>query len=148
MYCEVNENFKAYKVLRHQHTPEIEQTLKKIAGKNISVVFVPHLLPANRGILETIYVQLNDKLSLQEIVSLYKRFYKTEKFVRVLKKGQQPELKNVCYSNFCDIALALDPRSDTLVITAAIDNLLKGAAGQAVQNMNIMYQFKENEGLK
>ncbi|MBF0521874.1 MAG: N-acetyl-gamma-glutamyl-phosphate reductase [Candidatus Omnitrophica bacterium] len=146
-FCEVNENFKAYKVLNHQHTPEIESYLSKMAKQKISVDFVPHLLPVNRGILETIYVTLNDKISLNQIHQAYLRFYKTEPFVRVLKLGNQPELKNVCKTNYCDIGLALRKDKKLLVITSAIDNLLKGAAGQAVQNMNLMYGFKETEGL-
>jgi N-acetyl-gamma-glutamyl-phosphate reductase len=147
MFCEVNENFRAYKVLQHQHTPEIEQYLQHLAGKEFSIVFVPHLLPVNRGILETIYVQLKKPMPLRDLHALYKKFYKQEKFVRILEIGQQPELKNVNYSNYCDIGLALTNDETTLVITSAIDNLVKGAAGQAVQNMNILCQFPETEGL-
>ncbi len=145
MYSEVNENFKAYKVLNHQHTPEIDQYLSSVAGKEISVTFIPHLLPINRGILETIYVQLKNEISINKLHDLYTRFYKTETFVRVLNPGQQPEIKNVAGTNYCDIGLAVDKKM--LVITSVIDNLLKGAAGQAVQNMNIMHGFKEEEAL-
>jgi len=146
-FSEVNENFKAYKVLNHQHVPEMELYLSKMSGKKHNIDFVPHLLPVNRGILETVYVHLNDKLSLSNIYKIYKRFYKTEKFVRVLELGIQPELKNVVGSNYCDIGLELSQNRLLLVITSVIDNLVKGAAGQAIQNMNIMYGFKEDEGL-
>lgn len=147
MFARVNENFKAYKVLHHQHTPEIDQYLSFLAEKSVQVTFVPHLLPVNRGILETIYVRLKEKLSPGEIHSMYTKFYKTEEFVRTLPPDTQPELKNVVGTNYCDIGLALSEGGDMLVITSAIDNLLKGAAGGAVQNMNIMYGFKENVGL-
>ncbi len=148
MYCEVNEDFKAYKVLHHQHTPEIDQTLSLIAGKKVGVTFVPHLLPVNRGILETIYIRLKKKMSLSEVRTLYKKFYKTEPFVRVLPKGEQPRLKNVNYTNFCDLGIAVSSDGQTVVVTSAIDNLVKGAAGQAVQNMNIMCDIAEGTGLK
>ncbi len=147
MFCFVNENFKAYRVLSHQHAPEIAQYLSQMAGKVLSPVFVPHLLPIDSGILETIYVQVKGPLTEAKLVDLYKRFYKTETFVRVLDAGQQPELRNVIRTNFCDIGLALSEDKKTIVITSAIDNLVKGASGQAVQNMNIMYGFNETEGL-
>lgn len=146
-YCEVNENFKAYKVLNHQHTPEIELHLKRCAEKNVRVQFVPHLLPVNRGILETIYLRLPRKTSQSKIRQLYEHFYKTEPFVRVLRAGEQPELKHVVKTNFCDIALAMSPDEQWLVVTSAIDNLVKGAAGQAVQNLNIMFNLNESDGL-
>ncbi|OGX08013.1 MAG: N-acetyl-gamma-glutamyl-phosphate reductase [Omnitrophica WOR_2 bacterium GWA2_47_8] len=145
LFPEVNENFKAYKVLNHQHTPEINLYLSKVANKEIDVTFVPHLLPVNRGILSTIYVQFNDPQSAEKLYSEYVKFYKTEKFVRVLDLGEQPELKSVVQTNYCDIGLAVDKKM--LVVTSAIDNLVKGAAGQAVQNMNIMCGFKEDEAL-
>jgi N-acetyl-gamma-glutamyl-phosphate reductase len=146
-YCEVNENFKAYKVLNHQHVPEIELYLKRCAAKDVRVQFVPHLLPVNRGILETIYIRLPRKIGQSRIRQLYERFYKTEPFVRILKAGEQPELKHVVRTNFCDIALAMSSDEQWLVITAAIDNLVKGAAGQAVQNLNIMFNLNESEAL-
>ena len=148
MFAEANENFRAYKVLRHQHTPEIEQYLSQIAERPLSINFVPHLLPVNRGILETIYVRSDQLPPLQELQTVYHNFYKKEPFVRILPPGQQPELKNVNHTNFCDIGLALNEQKDILVITAAIDNLVKGAAGQAVQNMNIMCHFDEKMGLQ
>ncbi|MCD4779351.1 MAG: N-acetyl-gamma-glutamyl-phosphate reductase [Candidatus Omnitrophica bacterium] len=147
-YCEVNENFKAYRVLNHQHTPEIDLYLSQLSGTKMTVHFVPHLLPVSRGILETIYVQLSSNISPGKLMTQYKRFYKTEPFVRVMDAGQQVELKNVQNSNYCDISLAFSPDKRLLVITSVIDNLLKGAAGQAVQNMNIMYDIEENTGLK
>jgi len=146
-FSELNENFMAYKVLYHQHVPEMELYLSKISREPIAIDFVPHLLPVNRGILETIYIRLNDKISLTDIHKIYQRFYKTEPFVRILPQGQQPELKSVTHTNYCDIGLALSANKKLLVITSVIDNLVKGAAGQAVQNMNIMKGFKEEEGL-
>ena len=147
MFCFANENFKAYRVLNHQHTPEISQYLSMIAGRDMSAVFVPHLLPINNGILETIYVTLKNKVSDVKIDELYRKFYKTEPFVRVMPKGVQVEIKNVVNTNFCDISLTISEDRKMLVITSVIDNLVKGAAGQAVQNMNIMYGFEEREGL-
>ncbi len=147
MFCFVNENFKAYRVLTHQHTPEISQYLSGMAGKELKAVFVPHLLPINNGILETIYVTLNEKMTANALDTLYRKFYKTESFVRVMPKGEQVEVKNVVHTNFCDIALTVSEDRKMIVITSAIDNLVKGAAGQAVQNMNIMYDFQETEGL-
>jgi len=144
---EVNENFKAYKVLSHQHAPEIEQYLSQLAGKATSIHFVAHLLPITRGILNTMYVQLKDGITLNQLHSLYTKFYKTEPFVRIHPLGSQPETKNVANTNFCDIGLALSPDKKMVVITSSIDNLVKGAAGQAIQNMNIMYGFNEVEGL-
>ena len=146
-FSEVNENFRAYKVLNHQHAPEIDLYLSKISEKPVNVHFVPHLLPVNRGILETIYVHLNQKLSLSALRKVYNQFYKTEPFVRVLASGQQPELKNVVGTNLCDIGLEMSTDGRLLVITSTIDNLVKGAAGQAIQNMNIMNGFKETTGL-
>ncbi len=147
LLAEANENFKAYKVLTHQHTPEIDQYLGQIAGSPVGVHFVAHLLPINRGILDTIYVQLSDGITLNQVHTLYKKFYKTEPFVRVHPLGAQPEVKNVAHTNFCDIGLAVSADKKMVVITSAIDNLVKGAAGQAVQNMNIMFGFSEVEGL-
>lgn len=147
LFAEVNENFKAYKVLNHQHTPEINFYLSKLTNKPVRVNFVPHLLPINHGILETIYVTLKESLPLKKTYDIYRKFYKTEPFVRILAIGQQPELKNVVGTNYCDIALAAGENKRLLVITSAIDNLIKGASGQAVQNMNLMCGFKEEEGL-
>jgi N-acetyl-gamma-glutamyl-phosphate reductase len=147
MFPFVNENFKAYRVLNHQHTPEIDQYLGLMAGRDMAITFVPHLLPVDSGILETIYVSLKEKMSAVQLHTLYRKFYKTEPFVRVLDLGQQVELRNVVKTNFCDIALAVSADKRMLVITSVIDNLVKGAAGQAVENMNLMCGFDETEGL-
>ncbi|MBF0594528.1 MAG: N-acetyl-gamma-glutamyl-phosphate reductase [Candidatus Omnitrophica bacterium] len=147
MFCFVNENFKAYRVLNHQHTPEISQYLGIMAGRELPTVFVPHLLPINNGILETIYVSLKKAVSQVRLEDLYRKFYKTEPFVRVMPNGVQVEIKNVVNTNFCDISISLSDDRKLVVITSVIDNLVKGAAGQAVQNMNIMYGFEEQEGL-
>ena len=147
LQAETAENFKAYKVLSHQHTPEINQCLSQLAGKNLGVHFVAHLLPIVRGILDTIYVPLKDGITLNQLHTLYKKFYKIEPFVRLHPLGSQPEIKNVAHTNFCDLGLALSADKKTVVITSVIDNLVKGAAGQAVQNMNIMCGFHETEGL-
>jgi len=144
LFNEVNEDFKAYKVNTHQHMPEIVQVLSKIFGKEVGLTFVPHLLPVNRGILETIYLKKTKNIK-QDIVSLYDKFYKNEKFVRVRKEGEFPSLKDVVGTNYCDIGMK--DYGDTLIIISAIDNLLKGASGQAVQNMNIMYGLPEGCGL-
>ncbi len=145
-YSEVNESFKAYKVFEHQHVPEINQTLREACKKDIRVIFVPHLLPINRGILTTIYLRLKKKLSERELISLYKNHYKDEPFVKVYDKGL-PEIKHVAYTNFCDIGIKVDESRGVAVIVSVIDNLQKGAAGQAIQNMNIMAGFEETLGL-
>ena len=147
LFSEVADNFKAYKVLNHQHTPEIDECLSQLAGHGISVHFVAHLLPIDRGILDTMYVQLKQPITLKQAHTLYTKFYKMESFVRVHPMGAQPEIKNVVHTNFCDIGLAVSSDKKMVVITSAIDNLVKGAAGQAVQNMNIMCGFRETEGL-
>ena len=147
LHAEVNENFKAYKVLCHQHNPEIDQILSALFGKTLHAHFVAHLLPIDRGILDTIYVQLKNPIELGKVHELYKKFYKTESFVRVHPLGNQPEVKNVAYTNFCDLGLAVSADKKMVVITSAIDNLVKGAAGQAIQNMNIMFDLNEIEGL-
>ena len=147
LFSEINENFKAYKVLSHQHAPEIEQYLSQLAGRATRIHFVAHLLPMTRGILNTMYVHLKDGITLNQLHSLYKKFYKIEPFVRIHPLGSQPETKNVANTNFCDIGLAVSTDKKMVVVTSAIDNLVKGAAGQAVQNMNIMVGFNETEGL-
>jgi N-acetyl-gamma-glutamyl-phosphate reductase len=153
LFCEINEDFRAYKVNEHQHMPEINQELSKLAGRKINTVFVPHLLPLNRGILETIYLKKtkNSKRKTpalsarQSLINLYKRFYKKERFVRILEVGHFPQIKQVANTNFCDIGIRED--QETVIIISAIDNLLKGASGQAVQNMNIMFGFPEYTAL-
>ena len=146
-FSEVNESFKAYKIFEHQHVPEIDQELSKAAKKEIRVIFVPHLLPINRGILSTIYVALKKKMTTSELIGVYEKFYTKEPFVKVYEAGKLPELKHVANTNFCDIGLRVHEEKNAAVIVTAIDNLGKGAAGQAVQNMNIMMGFKETEGL-
>ncbi len=154
MFSEVNESVKAYAVAAHRHTPEIEQELSFISKKNIKVVFTPHLIPVDRGILSTIYVRLKSGSQFtaysSQLQKIYRNFYAGEPFVRILKDGAYPDTKAVEGSNFCDVSVFLDKRvhkRHTLIIISAIDNLLKGASGQAVQNMNIMYGFAETSGL-
>jgi len=144
-YCEVNGNFKAYKVNDHQHMPEMGKILKDIDGNTYNINFVPHLLPVNRGILSTMYLKVSEGLREEDILALYKKVYEKEPFVRVYEKGTLPELKNVVNTNYCDIGITF--KNDMLVVISCIDNLVKGAAGQAVQNMNIMLGFNEKEGM-
>jgi N-acetyl-gamma-glutamyl-phosphate reductase len=146
-FSEIDEDFKPYKVNIHQHMPEIEQELSKLSGKNLKVVFVPHILPLKRGILETIYVRTaaESKPTTAGIISLYKRFYKTEPFLRIRKEGDFPRLRDVVGTNYCDIAIGVFGKN--IIVVSAIDNLLKGASGQAVQNMNIMLDYPEQMGL-
>jgi N-acetyl-gamma-glutamyl-phosphate reductase len=147
LYCEVNEGFKAYGLPRHRHTPEIEQTLSDVAGRSVTITFTPHLLPVNRGILSTCYATLAADVSLAQLLALYREQYAGERFVRVLPEGRLPNISQVRGSNFCDIGLAVDPRTRRVVALAAIDNLVKGAAGQALQNMNLMLGLNEGLGL-
>ncbi|MDO9516138.1 MAG: N-acetyl-gamma-glutamyl-phosphate reductase [Syntrophales bacterium] len=147
LFCEVNEGFKAYKVGSHRHTPEIEQELGRIANTAITVSFTPHLLPVNRGILSTIYADLKGKISQSEITDIYQKFYADEKFVRICSADSLPNISSVRGSNFCDIGFVADGRTGRVVIISAIDNLVKGASGQAVQNMNLMYGLPEGAGL-
>jgi N-acetyl-gamma-glutamyl-phosphate reductase len=150
MFCEVNESVKAYSVTVHRHTPEIEQELSLISKKEIKIIFTPHLIPIDRGMLSTIYVRSKKKINLSNVQKLYKEFYSREPFVRVLNNGTYPTTKAVKGSNFCDISVFLDKHSNkgqAIIIVSAIDNLLKGASGSAVQNMNVMYGFDETAGL-
>ena len=147
-FCEVDENFYAYKVGRHQHTPEIEQALSDVAGKKVTVTFVPHLLPVERGILSTIYTRVKGKVSAQKIAAAYRKYYEAAPFVRFKGEGEFPALKDVQHTNYCDIGFCLDQENERLIVISAIDNLIKGASGQAVQNMNIRAGFAEDEGLK
>jgi N-acetyl-gamma-glutamyl-phosphate reductase len=146
-FCEVNEGFKAYGIGTHRHTPEIEQELSALAGAKITVNFTPHLLPIDRGILTTIYARMIRKISQEDVLEIYRQAYAGEPFVRVLDSGFYPNLKNVKGTNFCEIGLKLNERTNTLIIVSAIDNLVKGASGQAVQNMNIMASLDETAGL-
>ncbi len=146
-YSEVNESIKAYKINEHQHIPEINQELSNVDGKNFEVSFIPHIVPLNRGILATCYIKYREKLDANEIYNLYKNYYKDEPFVKVLDKGRLPEIKDVVYTNFCHIGLKVSEDKGLIVAVGVIDNLLKGASGQAVENMNIMCGFNEKEGL-
>jgi N-acetyl-gamma-glutamyl-phosphate reductase len=148
LYCEVNEGFKAYGLPRHRHTPEIEQTLGDVAGRPVTISFTPHLVPVNRGILSTCYASLAGNKSLPELLNLYRQEYAGEPFVRVLPEGRLPNVNQVRGSNFCDIGLAVDPRTRRIIAVSAIDNLVKGAAGQALQNMNLMLGLEESAGLR
>lgn len=147
-YCEVNEGFKAYGIATHRHTPEIEQELSEIAGKKITINFTPHLVPMNRGIISTIYGKMIRKAETADMLSVYKKYYDAEPFVKVLDEGVYPNAKNVRGSNYCEIGLRVNKRTNTLIIVSAIDNLVKGASGQAIQNMNIMMGFKETTALE
>lgn len=146
-YPDTNEAFSAYKAGAHRHTPEIEQTLSKLAGEDIKVVFTPHLLPVNRGIEESIYLRLKDGVTKENVRAAYEDFYADEFFVRVLPDGEYANIRNVRCSNFCDISLHFDLHTGTLIICSCIDNMVKGAAGQAVQNMNIRLGFDERAGI-
>lgn len=146
-FCECTENSKAYKVTNHRHTSEIEQELSNIAGENIMISFTPHLIPQKRGILSTIYVNLNRESSAEELTQMYKDFYKDEFFVRVKEVGDLPETKHVAGSNFVDIGVCYDKRLQRAVVVSALDNIVKGAAGQAVQNMNILFGLDEKTAL-
>lgn len=147
LYCEVNENVKAYGVLSHRHTPEIEEQLSYAAGENIKIIFTPHLIPMNRGILVTGYANLKKSVTKEEVMAAYEKHYKDERFIRLLPYGMCPETRWVEGSNYTDISFKLDERTNRIVFMAALDNLVKGAAGQAVQNMNIMFGFKEDTGI-
>lgn len=153
LFCEVNENMKAYGVATHRHTPEIEEQLGYAAGKEITVSFTPHLVPMNRGILATEYASLVKKAdgtypTKEEIRAAYHKYYEKETFVRVLEEGVCPETKWVEGSNYVDVNFVIDERTGRVVMMGALDNLVKGAAGQAVQNMNLLFGFPEDEGLK
>ncbi|HYF92825.1 MAG TPA: N-acetyl-gamma-glutamyl-phosphate reductase [Symbiobacteriaceae bacterium] len=147
-YSEVNENFKAYNIAGgHRHTPEIEQTLTDLAGVPVVVSFTPHLVPMTRGILTTAYFQLQSEASTEQLLGLFREFYQDEPFVRVRPAGDLPQTKQVWGSNYCDIGLQVDRRTGRVLVVAVIDNLVKGAAGQAIQNMNILFGLPETTGL-
>lgn len=148
LYCEVNENIKAYGVASHRHTPEIEEQLGYAAKEDVRISFTPHLVPMNRGILATEYATLTKQATYEEIKAVYDKYYKEEKFIRVLEEGVCPETKWVEGSNYVDINFKIDPRTNRIILMGAIDNLVKGAAGQAVQNMNLMFGLPESEGLE
>ena len=147
LFCEVNENIKAYGVATHRHTPEIEEQLGYAAGEKVLINFTPHLVPMNRGILVTAYATLKKDVSYEEVKAVYDKYYDKEQFVRVLDKDVPPETRWVEGSNYVDVNFKIDKRTNRIIMMGAMDNLIKGAAGQAVQNMNIMFGFPENEGL-
>lgn len=148
LFCEVNESIKAYGVATHRHTPEIEEQLGYASGEDVVIDFTPHLVPMNRGILATAYAKVKDGVTSDDIRAAYNKYYENEYFVRVLEDGVLPETKWVEGSNFLDVNFKLNPRTNRVIMMGAIDNLVKGAAGQAVQNMNIMFGLPENMGLK
>ena len=152
LFCEVNENMKAYGVASHRHTPEIEEQLGYASGGQVTINFTPHLVPMNRGILVTEYASLKRKEdgtlpSYKEIKAVYDKYYGGERFIRMLEKGVCPETKWVEGSNYVDIGFVIDERTGRIVMMGALDNLVKGAAGQAVQNMNLLFGLPEEEGL-
>jgi len=146
-YSEVNENFSTYKVNRHQHIPEIEQTLGRIAGAPVVTTFTTHLVPMTRGIMATMYAKVSGTHTEEDFIALYRDFYQGRRFVRVRDKGKMPATKEVFGSNYCDIGFAVDPRTGRVTIVSVIDNVVKGAAGQAIQNLNLMLGWEESTGL-
>ncbi len=147
LFCEVNEGVKAYKIFEHRHLPEIEQELSEMVQKKVAVTFVPHLIPMDRGILTTIYLALTKKWKTEEVVNIFQEHYQKEPFVRIYPKDELPNTKHVRGSNYCGIGVKVNEGDGRAVIVTAIDNLVKGASGEAVQNMNIMLGFPETMGL-
>ena len=147
LFCEVNENMKPYGVATHRHTPEIEEQLGYASGEKVVINFTPHLVPMNRGILATEYASLKKDVTYEDVKAIYDKYYADEKFVRVLKENELPETKWVEGSNYVDVNFKIDERTGRIVMMGALDNLVKGAAGQAVQNMNLLFGFDEAEGL-
>lgn len=147
-YSETNENFKAYKVNKHQHIPEIEQTLSQVAGQEVLITFTTHLVPMTRGIMCTMYGNLKENKSEQQLIDLYRQYYKGRPFVRIRDVGKLPATKEVWGSNYCDIGFSVDERTGRVTIISVSDNLVKGAAGQAIQNLNLMMGWDESEGLR
>ncbi|SDX28963.1 N-acetyl-gamma-glutamyl-phosphate reductase [Paenibacillus sp. CF384] len=146
-YPEINENFKAYKINKHQHIPEIEQVLSDVAGEKVLTTFTTHLVPMTRGIMSTIYATVKDGHSVEDFIALYSNYYEGRKFVRIRKNGTWPATKEVSGSNYCDIGFSVDERTGRITIVSVIDNLVKGAAGQAIQNLNLMMGWDEALGL-
>jgi len=146
-FCELTESIKAYKIATHRHTSEIEQELSRAAGEEICVSFTPHLMPMKRGILATCYANLIKEVTAEDIIKIYKSYYKNEKFIRIYDAGKLPETNHVAGSNFVDIGITVDKRLNRVIVVSCIDNLIKGAAGQAIQNMNIMFGIDEATGL-
>jgi len=148
LFCEVNEGVKAYKIFAHRHTPEIEQELSQMVQREIKVTFVPHLIPMDRGILTTLYVRLIKKLKTEDLLNAFQDYFRGEPFIRIYPKGKLPNTKDVRGSNFCDIGAVVSEPDDRAVVVTAIDNLVKGASGEAIQNMNIMLGYPETMGLE
>ena len=146
-FPEINENMLAYKVAKHQHTPEIEQEISNLAGELINVTFTPHLIPITSGIFSTIYLKLKKSVKWEDVALLFKEFYSGQPFIRLLSEGMYPMVKNVVMTNYCEIGWQIDQRTSRLIILSSIDNLIKGASGQAVQNMNLMFGLDEGNGL-
>jgi N-acetyl-gamma-glutamyl-phosphate reductase len=146
-FCEVNESFGPYKVGNHRHTPEINEVLSGAAGQTVSLTFVPHLVPVTRGMVSTIYAQIREGVDEKQLRDTFNEWYGKEPFIRLLPAGKFPNMSHIKGTNYCDIGFHLEPESGRLVVVSAIDNLLKGAAGQAVQNMNIMFSIDEKAGL-
>ncbi|MBN1621909.1 MAG: N-acetyl-gamma-glutamyl-phosphate reductase [Endomicrobiales bacterium] len=141
-------NHKPYSIAgKHRHIPEVEQELSKIIKEPVKITFSPHIIPTERGMLSTIYMTLNKKIDSKDLIKIYQDFYKNEPFVRILPNGELPKIRDVVNTNYCDIGLDIDERTNKLIVVSSIDNLVKGASGQAVQNMNIMFGLKEKEGL-
>jgi N-acetyl-gamma-glutamyl-phosphate reductase len=147
LFCEVNEGVKAYNIFKHRHLPEIEGELSQLAQKKITVTFVPHLIPIDRGILTTLYVNFSEELKTDDVLNTFQKYYRDEPFIRLYPKGKVPNTKDVRGSNFCDIGIVVNESDSRGVIVTAIDNLVKGASGEAVQNMNIMLGYPETRGL-
>ncbi len=148
LYCEVSDTFRAYNLGKHRHTPEIEQELNRFSDSDVVVSFSPHLVPMNRGILSTIYCTLKQKISQKEVHKIYKDFWANHKFIRIMNDGELPQTRNVRGTMFCDIGLVVDERVNRLIIVSVIDNLCRGASGQAVANANLMYGLPLDTGLK
>ncbi|MFC5401712.1 N-acetyl-gamma-glutamyl-phosphate reductase [Cohnella soli] len=147
-YSEINENFKAYKINKHQHTPEIEQVLSEAAGRPVATTFTTHLVPMTRGIMATMYAKINGKRTDADFVELYRQFYEGRKFVRVRPEGKWPATKETYGTNYCDIGFSVDERTGRVTIISVTDNLVKGAAGQAIQNLNLLMNWDETLGLQ
>jgi len=147
-FCEVHESFKAYKIAKHRHNPEMEEVLSREGGKPVAITFVPHLVPMNRGMLTTIYANLVEKVAQEDIRNCIASFYSGRRFVRLCPDDRTPNTMHVRGTNYCEIGVTLDTHANRLILISAIDNLVKGAAGQAVQNMNIMLGLEETAGLK
>ena len=146
-FCEINDGLMAYKVVGHRHTPEIEQELGLLAGRTLTVTFTPHLAPFSRGILSTMYAMLRDKKDTAELHRFFSDFYQEQPFVRVRNQGNLPHTLDVRGTNFCDLSVFADERTGRVTVVSAIDNLTRGASGQAVCNMNLMLGFPEETGL-